>query len=263
MRLALWQGAGAAGDLAGTVAEVARVVEAAEDADLVVFPEGFLTGYHLPDLVPGGLSGTEDALREVAAIAARARAAVVMGTHLEADGHLVNAGVVFAPSGEEVGRYRKRALFGPWEKRTFVPGRAGLRFRCAGFTVGLAICYDVEFPEIVRAEAIAGVDLLVVPTALMAPFDHIATRLVPARALENQIHLAYCNRTGSEHGLTYVGLSRICGPRGELLAEAGHTPALLRADLDAAEGPAARAEGSYLDDLRRIEDLDPIRRDGR
>jgi 5-aminopentanamidase len=262
MRLALWQGAGVAGDLAGTVAEIARVVESAAGADLVVFPEGFLTGYHLPHLVPSDLAGTEDAIRAVAAIAARARTAIVMGTHLEAEGGLANAAVVFSPAGVELGRYRKRALFGPWEKRTFAAGRASLRFRCAGFTVGLAICYDVEFPEIVRAEARAGVDLLVVPTALMAPFDHIATRLVPARALENQIHVAYCNRTGEEAGLTYVGLSCICDPRGDLLVDAGRAPALLRADLDPAASAAARAGGSYLDDLARIEGLILNRRDG-
>lgn len=257
MRLALWQGAGVPGDLEGTVAEVARAVEAAPETDLVVFPEGFLSGYHRPDLRPGALAGMEPALREVAAIAARARCAIVIGTHLEAEEGLANAAVVFSPAGEELGRYHKRALFGHWEKRTFVPGSAGLRFRCAGFTVGLAICYDVEFPEIVRAEALAGVNLLIVPTALMSPYEHIAARLVPARALENQIHVAYCNRTGDENGLTYVGLSCICDPMGEILVKAGPAPSLLRAEIDPAASATRRAVGSYLDDLRRIEGIDP------
>jgi 5-aminopentanamidase len=257
VRLALWQGAGAPGDLAGTVSEVARAVEAAPEADLVVFPEGFLSGYHRPDLASGDLAGTEPALREVAAIAARARCAIVIGTHLETHEGLANAAIVFSPAGDELGRYRKRALFGQWEQRTFARGGAGLRFRCAGFTVGLAICYDIEFPEIVRAEALAGVDLLVVPTALMSPYEYIAARLVPARALENQIHVAYCNRTGEENGLTYVGLSCICDPKGEILVKAGPAPALLRAEIDPAASAAARAEGSYLDDLRRIEGIDP------
>jgi 5-aminopentanamidase len=256
MRLALWQGAGVPGDLAATLVEVVRAVEGAGQADLVVFPEGFLTGYHLPNLSPGDLAAVEDALREVASIAARARSAIVIGTHLAVEGGLANAAVAFSPSGEEFGRYRKRALFGQWEQHTFVPGNAGLRFGCAGFNVGLAICYDAEFPEIVRAEALAGVDLLVVPTALMSPYDHIATRLVPARALENQIHVAYCNRTGEENGLTYVGLSCICGPRGDILVKAGPAPDLLRAEIDPATSAAARAEGSYLDDLRRIEGID-------
>jgi predicted amidohydrolase len=256
MRLALAQGAGVAGDLAATVAEVARAVHAAQ-ADLVVFPEGFLTGYHRPELAPGDLAGTEAALAEVAAIAARNRSAIVIGTHLDTGPGLANAAVAFDPSGAELGRYHKRALYGPWERRTFVRGRAGLRFPCAGFTVGVAICYDVEFPELVRAEAMAGVDLLVVPTALMTPFDHVATLLVPARALENQIHVAYCNRTGTEDGLAYPGLSRICGPRGEVLAQAGSAPALLRAELDPAAVAAARVEGSYLDDLPLIGGLGP------
>ena len=143
----------------------------------------------------------------------------------------------------EVGRYHKRALFGAWEKATFEPGRDTLLFPCAGLSVGVAICYDVEFPELIRLYARLDAHLVVTPTALMAPHDRIARQLVPVRAMENQLFLAYCNRTGSEGDLDFVGLSRVCGPRGEVIVSASTAPELLVAELSPVRSrPRARGE---------------------
>ncbi|MBP1806842.1 carbon-nitrogen hydrolase family protein [Rubellimicrobium aerolatum] len=254
MRLALWQGEGVAGDPAATLAEIDRAatLAARDGADLLLFPEGFLTGYHLPTLRPDDLPWVEDALAQVGRIVARAGLSVVLGTHVPEGRTLRNAAIAFDATGTELGRYGKRALFGQWERATFAPGRAPFLFDCAGLRVAIAICYDVEFPELIRPSAQAGADLVVVPTALMAPHDRIARQVVPVRAMESQVFLAYCNRTGHEHGLDYVGLSRICGPRGETLAEAGAGPQLLRADLSREVLRRERAENSYLDDLARL-----------
>jgi predicted amidohydrolase len=257
MRLALWQGAAPARDPRAALAEVARVAEAARGADLLLLPEGFLTGYHLPGLGLGDLADVEAALAEVGRIAAAFRLAIVIGSHVEGEGRLRNAAVAFDPAGREIGRYHKRILFGDWEKATFAAGKASLHFDCAGFRCGLAICYDVEFPELVRDEALAGVELLLVPTAQMSPYENAATLLLPARALENQIFVAYCNRTGEEPDLVFPGLSRICGPRGEILVEAGADPALLVADLDRGAIAASRRDACYLDDLRAFRTAGP------
>ncbi|MBK5927664.1 carbon-nitrogen hydrolase family protein [Rhodobaculum claviforme] len=254
-RLALWQGAGVPGDLSATVAEVARVTEAAAGSDILVFPEGFLTGYHIPGLAPGALPGVEGALRAVAAIAARAGMWLVMGTHLDDGTTLRNAAVILGPDGREHGRYAKRALFGAWEKATFAPGTTPVSFDAGGLRVGVAICYDVEFPELIRAHALAGAQLVVVPTALMVPHDRVARQIVPVRALENQIFMGYANRAGTEPGLTFTGLSCICGPGGEVLARAGAEPVLLTADLDPAALRAERAEACYLSDLAELTGL--------
>ena len=117
--------------------------------------------------------------------------------------------------------------------------------------MGVLICYDVEFPELVRQEAQAGADLVIVPTALMAPHDRIARQLVPVRAMENQLFLGYANRTGTEHGLDFVGLSSINGPNGETLAAAEAVPELLFADLDPDILRRERSVNSYLEDLDR------------
>jgi 5-aminopentanamidase len=250
LRLAVWQGAGE-----DPLDELARAAEraAGEGAGLLVCPEGFLTGYHRPGLGAGDLRGVPALLARAAEIAAANRLPMILGTHLAEDEIVRNAAVVFDAAGAEIGRYRKRALFGDWERRTFVPGPAPLRFEVGGLKVGVLICYDVEFPELVRAEARAGAELVAVPTALMAPWGRVSRTLVPARALENQLFVAYANRTGEEAGLDYTGLSRICGPDGGTLAEAGAEPGLILADLDLAAIRAERAEASYLDDLARVE----------
>lgn len=254
MKLALWQGAGVPDDLGATVTETGRVaaLAAGQGANLLVFPEGFLTGYHIPGLAPGDLPGVEDALAEIARIAARERLALVMGTHLDTPEGLRNAAVAVSATGAELGRYHKRALFGGWEQATFRPGSTALRFDCGGLRVGVAICYDVEFPELIRAEAQAGCDLVVVPTALMAPHDRVALQVVPVRAMENQVFVGYANRSGQEPGLEFVGLSCICGPSGEVLSRAGEAAELLLADLDRATIARARAEACYIDDLGNL-----------
>ncbi|MEI4233548.1 carbon-nitrogen hydrolase family protein [Roseovarius sp. D22-M7] len=251
LTLGLWQGEGVPGDMPATVGAISGIARdaARRGADLLVFPEGYLTGYHLPGLAPGDLDGVEDALAEIGRIAAQTGLCIVMGTHLETDDGLRNAAVVVDRTGAELGRYHKRALYGAWEKATFRAGDAALRFACGDLSVGVAICYDVEFPEIIRAEARAGVDLVVVPTALMAPHDRVARLMVPVRAMENQVFLGYCNRTGHEGGLDFVGLSSIRGPEGEALVEAGAGPELLLARLDRSRRAETRAAFCYLDDL--------------
>ena len=117
-----------------------------------------------------------------------------------------------------------------------------------GLKVGLLICYDVEFPEAVRALALAGADVVAVPTALIRPFDIVARTLVPARAYENQVYIAYAGLCGSEGGLGYCGLSCIVAPDGRDLARAGDDPALLLAEIDVSAISSGRKQNPYIAD---------------
>lgn len=254
LTLALWQGARAEHAPLDALDDIAAIIDQAAraGADLLVFPEGYLTGYYRPGLRPAALAGVDAALDALGGIVAEAGIMVVMGTHRAQERALVNAAIVFDARGRQIGAYHKRALFGAWERATFRPGTQPLRFDCRGFRVGLAICYDVEFPELIRPEAEAQTDLVVTPTALMAPHGRIADLLPAARALENQIFIAYANRTGREHELTFVGKSCICGPDGAMLAVAGDAPDMLVAKLDRRAIKAARDEASYLEDLARL-----------
>ena len=94
----------------------------------------------------------------------------------ERDGsNVYNAVVVVGADGTVLARYRKTHLFGDVDREQFSEG--GIEppiFEIDGFKIGLLICYDVEFPENVRALALQGADFVIVPTALMQPFDVVA-----------------------------------------------------------------------------------------
>ena len=116
----------------------------------------------------------------------------------------------------------RRTCSATLDRDAFAPGqRAADRAELDGLKIGILICYDVEFPENVRRLALPGADLVAVPTAQMQPFAFVVRALVPARAYENQMFLAYANRCGREGELDYLGQSCIVGPDGVDLARAG------------------------------------------
>ncbi|MGB5985263.1 MAG: nitrilase-related carbon-nitrogen hydrolase, partial [Desulfobacterales bacterium] len=128
--------------------------------------------------------------------------------------------------------YRKTHLYGP-EQQQFAPGEELLITPIGPLRMGILICYDVEFSDAVAALARAGADLIAVPTALMHPYGQVATRVVPARAYEHQLYIAYANRCGREGDLAYCGASCVVGPDGLDLARAqGEDPQLITAPVE-------------------------------
>jgi predicted amidohydrolase len=152
-------------------------------------------------------------------------------------------------NGDELLSYAKVHLFGPEERQAFVPaGDSPGVLDFHGVRTSLVICYDVEFPEAVRAAAVRGAELLLVPTALAAGFEAVPQLLIRARALENHLTVAYANHSGTEDGCAFLGGSVVAGPDGGLLAAAGSGPELLFAELP--EPDESGPEVAYLDDLR-------------
>ena len=119
-----------------------------------------------------------------------------------------------------------------------------------GWSLGLLICYEVEFPEMVRDLAIRGAEVICVPTANMPEYDAVQTVLLPARALENTAYVTYANYCGVEGDLAYGGLSEAAGPDGKVLARAGDEPALLVVDVERGVLDDARERFTYLADRR-------------
>ncbi|MCT9868781.1 carbon-nitrogen hydrolase family protein [Paenarthrobacter aurescens] len=154
-------------------------------------------------------------------------------------------------SGNEVLNYAKVHLFGAEEHKAFVGAQAPpavVDFN--GIRTSMLICYDVEFPEAVRAAATRGAELLLVPTALSAGFDNVPQVLIRARALESQLNVAYANHSGHEDVYNFLGGSVVAGPDGSLLAAAGESPTLLFAEVGTETVKAARDEVPYLRERR-------------
>ncbi|OIK28780.1 carbon-nitrogen hydrolase family protein [Streptomyces malaysiense] len=254
MRTALLQSSGHPGSVTENLAVLDEAAgrAAAAGAALLTAPEMFLTGYAIGDEI-GRLAEPADG----ACAAAIARTAVRHGVAIaygypERDGDTVhNSAQLISADGTRLANYRKTHLFGCFERDHFTPGeRQVVQAELNGLTVGLLICYDVEFPENVRAHALAGTDLLLVPTAQMHPYQFVAEAMIPVRAFENQMYVAYVNRVGQEGEFEFVGLSVLAGPDGVPRTRAGRAEQLVFADADPAFLAASREANPYLKDRR-------------
>ena len=247
LRIAVWQTGSAH---FGLLRDRARAAAAA-GARLLVTPEAFTSGYAVPGLGELAQPAAGQWAQEVAAIAADSGLAILYGYPERADGHVSNSAQLIDRDGRVLANYRKSHLYGELDRSAFEPGDGDFTVvELDGVNVGILICYDVEFPETVRALALAGADLVVVPTALMRPYEVVARTVVPARAYENPVYVAYANRSGNEGELAYCGESCVVGPDGVDLARAGSGDELLLAEIDPARLASSRADNTHLDDRR-------------
>ena len=251
-----WQDSGVLGDLAANLEIISRATAEASrrGIDLLVFPECFLTGYFNRDEVERiARQVNEDTVAALRAIAESSETAILVGYYeVQRDG-MYNSAMLIGSEGAILANYRKRALYGNWEKSVFLPGNAPVLVEYRGIKISVLICFDIEFPELARECACNGADLIVVPTSLMEPYSRIALHIVPARAIENQVYIAYANRTGAEHEVSYVGRSAIYDPEGTLLAEgADDGSELVVATIARSVLDAARSEFSYVGESRKL-----------
>ena len=221
-----------------------------EKPDVVLCPELFVSGYAdanqvrtMSDTVKG------ETVRELKEIAKRFAVDLCIG-YPELDGEQrFNSACYLSAKGRLLANHRKRALPSDYEKSLFDTGSEMTVFDSShGWRIGIVICYEVEFPEAVRACAVAGAQLVLVPTALGREWSVVSRQLVPTRAFENNVFLAYANFSGVDLSGEYIGDSVIVSPRGKDLARAGSGPEFLLADLDASQIEAARQRLPYLED---------------
>lgn len=256
MRIALYQGSPQPLDVAGNLERLRQQARVAAErgAQLLVCPEMYLSGYNIGSDAVARLAEAEDgpsALR-VAQIAQAERIAIVYGYPERAgDGRLYNSVQLIDAQGSRLGNYRKTHLFGELDRTMFSPGDNHFPvIAFNGWKVGMLICYDIEFPENARRLAMAGAELILVPTANMEPYDFICQTTVRVRAQENQCYLVYANYCGAEDEIRYCGQSSIIGPDGSLLALAVRDEAMLSADIELQRVRQGRRDFPYLTDLR-------------
>ena len=222
-------------------------------ADLIIFPEMALTGYNIGVDRIRQLAQPRDGLMVQSLCEMSHRNAIgVLCGFPEADaGRVFNSVALIDANGTLLSICRKVHLFGDVDRAAFSAADTLCPLVQFGeWSYGLAICYDVEFPELVRAYALAGADAVLVPTANMSPYIGVATRVVPARAEENEIFVAYANRAGVEGTFEYCGLSCVTGPDGIDMARACDSEEMIFADLSKDHLARARNSLSHLNDRR-------------
>lgn len=217
------------------VAKVLDFLKVAGDrgSQIVALPEVWTgTGFsrdgrhkEIADTIPGEVT---DAVGE----AAREYGMYVVGSFYEKgeDGRYHNTVPVIGPSGDVVATYRKTHLYDGEgrtdlpkilnESRKITPGSELTLVESNLCTFGVAICSDIRFPEIFRHYALAGAELVILPTAFLSPrVDHWEF-LIKARACDNQIYLVATGMAGKEKhsGIAYVGRSSVVDPWGVVQA---------------------------------------------
>ncbi|MBI1395030.1 MAG: carbon-nitrogen hydrolase [Betaproteobacteria bacterium] len=255
MKIALFQGpahADSVDDALRVLADRAREA-AASGARLLVCPEMFLTGYDIGVEALHRLAEPADgpSAQRAAAIARDHGIALLYGYPERERNTVWNSAMLLDASGRPLANHRKTHLFGELDRRAFAPGdRVVTTATLDGLCLAILICYEVEFPENVRLAALAGADLVAVPTALMAPYHFVSRALLATRAYENQVFVAYANRCGQEGTLEYLGASAIVAPDGAELARAGGGEELIVADVDPDAYAHSRAINTYRGDRR-------------
>lgn len=247
MKIAAAQIACALGDVPANIAKMrefcARAKE--EGVELMVFPEASDTGYSMPVIRDLAKPWSEGAVPELREMAKGFSLTIVAGVSERNGDTVYNSQVFIDPKGEIAASYRKTHLFvlAPNDESScYKPGDKFVSVPAAGFSFGLSICYDLRFPEVSRALALAhGANVLLISSAWPLPrVEHLRV-LAIARAIENQSYLVLANRTGVDAGVTCCGMSAIIDPSGIVLASApGDREELLIADISAETIAAVR-----------------------
>lgn len=233
MRLAIRQTTSPAGDIRAALALIRVDLAAARaaSAEMLVLPELFLPGYNLAEIADYAQPMDGAWMADLSSAVRQAGCALTVGFAERAGARIYNSAVTLSAHGLVVAHHRKIQLYGPREAAVFTAGERLATFDFQGRRAALLICYDIEFAQHLRTLALAGVDLVLVPTACMMPYRYVSDHLVPAQAAVFGLTIAYVNLCGSEGDLTYSGGSLVAGPDGAILAKAGAGPALLIVDL--------------------------------
>jgi 5-aminopentanamidase len=256
MRIAIYQCEPRPAQVDRNLERLARIAKHAstEGVDLLVCPEMYLTGYNIGIDAVRELAESSDgtSAHAVAEMTRENSVAIVYGyPERGTEDVIFNSAQLFNAKGTALANYRKTHLFGDLDNSMFCASDADSAVvELGGWRVGMLICYDVEFPENTRKLALRGTDLIVAPTANMVQFDVVATTIVPARAYENQVYVAYANYCGYENGLEYCGLSCVAAPDGCDAARAGRNEELIICELDHGLLTESRRTATYLADRR-------------
>ncbi|MFD1955675.1 carbon-nitrogen family hydrolase [Paenibacillus thailandensis] len=256
LRLALLQMDIAVGEPEANFAKLKTMMEEAaaceEKPDVIVFPEMWNTGYALTEIT--GLADSYGSRTKafVKSFCEQHRIHVVAGSIAEGreDG-VYNTIFAFDRDGNETGAYSKIHLFRLMDEEKYLKeGDKPGTLRLEGTDAGMMICYDIRFPELARKLALGGAKLLFVPAEWPHPRLHHWRTLLTARAIENQMFVVACNRTGRSGDTAFFGHSMVIDPWGETVAEAGEEETILYAEIDLALVDAVRSKIPVFEDRR-------------
>ena len=239
------------GDVDANIASALKGIEraAAAGAQIAVLPEMWSSGYdyrHLAELA----ERTPEVIERLCAVS-ETSGMVLVGSLPEKQGDRLYNMATVIDNGTVKGVYRKLHMFSTMgEDRFLSPGDATLVVDTTVGRVGVAICYDLRFPELFRKMALDGAELICVPAEWPKPRQEHWRTLLRARAIENQLFIVAANCCGIQGKLDFFGMSLLISARGEVLAESGETDTVLNATFDRQEMTTYREQIRCFADRR-------------
>jgi predicted amidohydrolase len=222
---------------------------ASRGAKLAVLPEMWSCGYDYRNLVT--LAGETPRVLEAIQEECRKLKLVTVGSLPELEGGTIYNTAYLIDNGELIGSYRKLHLFSTMREDQFLgPGNRTLVAETSVGRLGIAICYDLRFPELFRKLALEGAEIICIPAEWPKPRQEHWKTLLRARAIENQVFVIAANCCGVQGKLDFFGLSQLISPLGTLLQTAEEESTELVADFDFAEQESYRAQIDILADRR-------------
>ena len=213
----------------GYLARVNRIMqklESIDDCDLVVLPELWASGAFLYDESKRhAIRMTNELFEKLISISERKHFFLHAGSFavLEDDNKITNKSILISPSKGIMKTYSKMHLFGfdTGERRVFSQGDSIESETIGEFKLGLAICYDLRFPELFRELAKAGSNLVSIPASW--PLERVShwKSLLVARAIENQSYVIGCNAVGTQNSIELGGNSMVVDPYGNIICALG------------------------------------------
>ena len=239
---------------------------------IVIFPELNLTGY-MPrdDLFGQAETASSPMIKAIVRLAKDTKKDIVFGAPMKGErlpGVVYNSCLLAAGTGK-LFRYDKMYLptFGPFEEKVFFAEGKGVVVGDGRHArIGLMICYDMFFPELAKLETLLGAQILVNISAAPTTSRPFFRRVMPGRAVENAIFVAYSNMVGVHGSLVFGGGSVLYGPRGEEIVRAKDLePDIVEAEIDLADVDIARRFRPVVRDSRPeiLDQIGSVLRSGR
>jgi omega-amidase len=203
-------------------------------SNYICLPEMWSTGFAYADLPGITKAFFAETIRFLSYHAKEAEAYLIGGSIPEYEhGHVYNTSFVFDPSGKIIGHFRKVHAFSPNdEDKHFARGKDSTPIKTESAKIGIAICYDLRFPELIRKIALAGVHMLFIPAQFPAARRLHWETLAQARAIENQNFVFACNRTGKDKKYEYSGGSMIIDSLGHIIEKGSEREEVLTAQIN-------------------------------
>ncbi len=224
---------------------------ARKHADFILLPEMWLAGFDYSAIKKLSAGDCRYAIDLLGEKARKHSVHIIAGSIPEIKGKKVfNTSYVLGPD-RVIGEYRKCHLFSPLEEQKHLASGDAIRtFKARSGVIGVMICYEIRFPEVARILALKGAEIIFVPAQFPKPRLNIWRALLAARAIENQLFIAACNRVGSDKKQSYFGHSLVADPYGRFAVEAGEDETELICDIDLGLIEKVRGEIQVFEDRR-------------